>query len=226
MKPNAVSRPLRAGLIASKVAQRPRVESHRLSPRSHKARPSLPVHWGSRSTRHHYCLKRRVLKQSSLECSKVLQLPCGEKTLVRGKPMTLACLEQCQLPCAGFSLLKGECRHSILIRERIKQVLKMQETRLKCHTLCSISSPNLKTTEQAQLGVGCSWEIHRAWLKAMRASSSGTHPVFGGPQPELHLISSPLGGDPVISRRDRSHTFHSVLRLSYSSLPPLVQESA
>lgn len=109
MKPNAVSCPLRAGLIASEVAQRPRAESHRLSPRSHKARPSLPVHGGRRSMRHYHSLRRRILKESSLECSKILPLPCGEKTLVRGKPRTLAGLEQCQPPHAGFSLLEGEC---------------------------------------------------------------------------------------------------------------------
>lgn len=107
MKPNAASCPLRAGFIASEVARRPTAESHRLSPRSHKARPSLPIHGGSRSTRHYHSLKRRILKESSLECSKVLPLPCGEKTVVRGKPRTLACSEQCQPPHAGFGLLKG-----------------------------------------------------------------------------------------------------------------------
>lgn len=56
----------------------------------------------------------------------------------------------------------------------------MQEMRIKCHTLCSISNPTVKIPELAQPGVGCSWEIHRAWLEAVRTRSSGTHPAFGG----------------------------------------------
>lgn len=49
MKVEARSCPLRVGLITSEVAQRPTVKSHRLSPRSYKARTFLAVHWGSRS---------------------------------------------------------------------------------------------------------------------------------------------------------------------------------
>lgn len=106
VKPKAAHSPLRAGLIASKVAQRPGVESCRLSPRNFKARPSLPVSWGSRSNV--ASPEERALECSPGQCSKILPLPCGSKTLVREKPWLWPAQNSATLPHAELGVLKGE----------------------------------------------------------------------------------------------------------------------
>lgn len=105
VKPKTAHSPLRAGLIASEVAQRPRVESRRLSPRNYKAKPSLPVSWGSRSN-----------VVSSEEKSLGMQLramfndpatPLWFKDSSERKPMTLACSEQCYPPPCRIGCVEG-----------------------------------------------------------------------------------------------------------------------
>lgn len=99
------SQPSESRSIASEVAQRPRVESRRLSPRNYKTRPSLPVSWGSRSNVASPEEKSLGMKPRAMFNDPAT--PLWFKDSSERKTMTLACSEQCYLPPCRIGCVEG-----------------------------------------------------------------------------------------------------------------------
>lgn len=155
MKVEARSCPLRVGLITSEEAQRSRVKSHRLSPRSYKERPFLPVHWGSRSNlAWQPKMKNLVIEPSGM--SKDPATPLWLKDSSERKPMPLIGLGQYHPPL---------CR--IWYAERKASIFNNHKGKNKAHG-APWSVLIQGETIRLDLVQWCLGKHHRAGLEAVR----------------------------------------------------------